>query len=296
MNMAQILVLHRTRPPIGGGGENLPQMLIVHPTDLLPTSERAFEHALKLGLAERCRLALVHAHAYDVAETPNPNSFPHVRETLTRWGLLPEGAPESAVGDALGLYVSKSEIATIDPEAGLTKLLNDEHAGMIVLGTRALEGLQRLLKGSFSEHLARDAKLPALFIPNGVDGFVDGRDGSARLRNVLIPIAEDPNASGAVAAALRLAELLGQDACFHLLHVGQRGAMPPHNLEGRPGNEIVRQGPVVDTIVEVAGEVGADLIVMATAGHKGFLGALRGSTTEGVLRRARRALLAVPAV
>jgi nucleotide-binding universal stress UspA family protein len=200
------------------------------------------------------------------------------------------------VGAQLGVYVTKSEIATFDPEAGLAKLLNDEQAGMIVLGTRALEGLQRLLKGSFSEHLARDAKLPALFIPNGAEGFVNGRDGSARLRNVLIPVADDPDASGAVAAALRLADLLGQDACFHLLHVGSPGAMPPQHIEGRPGNEIVRPGPLVDTIVEVADEVRADLIVMATAGHKGFLDALRGSTTEGVLRRARRALLAVPAV
>jgi len=124
----------------------------------------------------------------------------------------------------------------------------------------------------------------------------NGQDGSARLRNVLIPIADDPDASGAVAAALRLADLLDQDACFHLLHIGPPDAMPPHSLEGRLGNEIGRQGPLVDTIVEVADEVRADLIVMATAGHKGFLDALMGSTTEGVLRKARRALLAVPAV
>ena len=59
--------------------------------------------------------------------------------------------------------------------------------------------------------------------------------------------------------------------------------------------QLVRQGPVVDTIAQVADELEADLIVMATAGHRNFLDALRGSTTEGVVRRARRALLAVPA-
>jgi nucleotide-binding universal stress UspA family protein len=270
-------------------------MLIVHPTDFLPPSQRAFDHALKLGLAEHSRLALVHARAYDDEEMAAPGAFPRVRQTLARWALLPDGAPESAVSETLGLYVSKGELTAFDPEAGLAKLLRDDHADMLVLGTRGLEGLERLTKGSFSEHLARDAKIPALFIPNDADGFVDGRDGSVRLRNVLIPVAGEPDASAAIAAALRLVKLLGQEARFHLLHVGPPGSVLPRHLEGREANEILRQGPLVDTIVEVADEVGADLIVMATAGHKGFLDALTGSTTEGVTRRARRALLAVPA-
>jgi nucleotide-binding universal stress UspA family protein len=38
----------------------------------------------------------------------------------------------------------------------------------------------------------------------------------------------------------------------------------------------------------------ADLIVMATAGHQGALDALRGSTTERVVRQATCPVLAVP--
>ena len=38
-------------------------------------------------------------------------------------------------------------------------------------------------------------------------------------------------------------------------------------------------------ILNAAQEYGADLIVMATAGHHGFLDALRGSTTERIVRR-----------
>jgi nucleotide-binding universal stress UspA family protein len=51
----------------------------------------------------------------------------------------------------------------------------------------------------------------------------------------------------------------------------------------------------VDEIVAAADTWAADLIVMATAGHSGVLDALRGSTTERVLRRARCPVLAVPA-
>ena len=58
---------------------------------------------------------------------------------------------------------------------------------------------------------------------------------------------------------------------------------------------LQREGPIVDTIVQAASELDADLVVMATQGHAGFLDAFRGSTTEQVLRRAARAVLAVPA-
>jgi nucleotide-binding universal stress UspA family protein len=52
---------------------------------------------------------------------------------------------------------------------------------------------------------------------------------------------------------------------------------------------------VVDTILAVARERAADLIVMTTEGRSGFLDALRGSTTERVLRSGALPLLAVPA-
>jgi nucleotide-binding universal stress UspA family protein len=50
----------------------------------------------------------------------------------------------------------------------------------------------------------------------------------------------------------------------------------------------------VETILAVAGEQGADLIVMTTKGRHGFLDALRGSTTEQVLRHAWCPVLALP--
>ena len=51
----------------------------------------------------------------------------------------------------------------------------------------------------------------------------------------------------------------------------------------------------MDTILTVARERAADLIVMTTAGRHGFLDALRGSTTERVLRGGAIPLLAIPA-
>ena len=67
----------------------------------------------------------------------------------------------------------------------------------------------------------------------------------------------------------------------------------------RPGwswSRIQQHGDVVETIRAAAVETQADLIVMVTAGHEGILDALRGSTTEQVLRHAPCPVLAVPAV
>jgi hypothetical protein len=58
---------------------------------------------------------------------------------------------------------------------------------------------------------------------------------------------------------------------------------------------LTRTGDVVSTILKAADEQQADLIAMPTAGHHGFLDAVRGSTTERVLRHAPCPVLAVPA-
>ena len=57
----------------------------------------------------------------------------------------------------------------------------------------------------------------------------------------------------------------------------------------------VRYGDPVEEIIDHVTWDHIDLIAMATAGHHGFLDALRGSTTERVLRQAPCPVLAVPA-
>jgi nucleotide-binding universal stress UspA family protein len=55
------------------------------------------------------------------------------------------------------------------------------------------------------------------------------------------------------------------------------------------------QGDVLDRIVQEEREWSPDLIALTTQGHVGFLDALRGSTTERVVRGARCPVLAIPA-
>src|SRR5678815_1415001 len=74
---------------------------VLHPTDFSESSLVAFHHALKAALSTKSKLTLLH-----VASDAEWSRFPGIRETLERWGVLPEGSPKSAVGE-LGITASK---------------------------------------------------------------------------------------------------------------------------------------------------------------------------------------------
>jgi nucleotide-binding universal stress UspA family protein len=109
----------------------------------------------------------------------------------------------------------------------------------------------------------------------------------------------EPDAGAAVEFALRAAEVMSDDkVTITLLHVGEHNGMP--KLGTREGEQwtfarMHRDGDVVDAIEAAAEEVQANLIVMPTEGRHGVFDALRGSTTERVLRRVTCPVLAVPA-
>ncbi len=82
----------------------LPLDNIFHPSDFSAASEIAFAHALKLALAARATLRILHvsANVVDVEWA----DFPGIRRTLERWGVIPPGSSRSAVAK-LGLRPKK---------------------------------------------------------------------------------------------------------------------------------------------------------------------------------------------
>ena len=71
-------------------------------------------------------------------------------------------------------------------------------------------------------------------------------------------------------------------------------ALRPPDVPGWEWKTDVRQGEVIQSIIDVSKESSADLIVMTTDGRNGFLDGLRGSHSERVLRLADMPLLTVP--
>lgn len=268
---------------------------IVHPTDFSDASADAFVHALRIALTAKCGLTVLHVAT--ARDTTDWATFPHVRAVLAAWGLMSPHEPASAIAARLGVKIAKIELAPQSTLGGILRFLGEHPADLIVLSTEGREGVARWLNGSVAEKVARHAKAPTLFVPAQGRGFIDQRRGEVRLKRVLIPVDSNPKPAAAIRTIMNFAHLLaGAEAEERLLHVGRN---PPQlNHHAKPHLQVpvaIRQGNVVDAIINAAQDWQPDLIGMPTAGHNGFLDALRGSTTERVLRQAPCPLLAVPA-
>lgn len=264
---------------------------IFHPTDLATDGEVAFQHALRIALAVRGSLTVMHV-------TDGGDAFgghlPKVRRMLVAWGLLADEHDEAGLR-AMGVGVKKVVAGGADPVEACLAHLDRHPTDLVVLATHQRGG--RMVWGArpVAEPLARGARGRTLLLPAGKAGFLDPATGRLRLQRVLVPVGDDREAAASVASAVAMASSLGLEQVeFGVLHVGAAGAFPQYAAPQRPGWAWVpmrREGPLVQGILDAADALQADLIVMTTHGHDGFLDALRGSTTERVLRRSRCPLL-----
>ncbi|MBI1202741.1 MAG: universal stress protein [Rhodopseudomonas sp.] len=267
---------------------------ILHPTDFSDASAEAFVHALRIALTAQCSLTLL--HVADTADTRDWATFPHVRMALANWGLINEQEPEAAVAERLGVAIAKIELAPQSAIDGILQYLDEHPADLIVLATQGRDGTARWLQGSVAEAIARESKTATLFVPNGARGFVDPLRGEIHLKRLLIPVDRDPKPAAAVGAIMRFAHLLvGPQVEERLFHVGRDAPQLQHHAKPHlPVPVAVVSGDPVDGIINEAIDWQPDLIAMPTAGRHGFLDALRGSTTERVIRQAPCPVLAMP--
>lgn len=271
----------------------LPLDRIVHPTDFSPEGRLAFAHALAIALPGGGELQLLHADEDQGEAGTAWGRFPQVRATLTRWGLADADAVPADVADRLGLHVIKTDLESGERARAITAHLLAHPADLVVMSTGARQAPARWFNPSTAEPISRHAHLPTLLLPDGARGFVEPDTGAVRLARILV-------CDDGVLAPDNAMELVGQLACklgaaprVDVLHVGTTPSQA-RRPRGLAGESITAAGPVVETIVDEAAAREADLVVMTTNGRHGFLDALRGSTTEQVLRRCRRAVLAVP--
>lgn len=271
--------------------------VIFHPSDFSAASEVAFGHALKIAIQARAKLDIMHVETHLSPGKPYWQDFPAVRLTLNRWGILPEGVGRVEVAKA-GLRIRKALKSGADPVKTMLRHFRRLPPDLIVLATHQREGIERWLHRAVAEPLARRSGAMTLFVPSETRGFVSVKNGSVTLKKILIPVDHDPDPQTALSKALLLARgldcIVGE---IRLVHIGPRGTAPVIDTPYRTGwsyDTVVRKGDVVDEIVKAEHEWRPDLMVLATQGHLDFLDALRGSTTERVLRSVNCPVLAVP--
>jgi nucleotide-binding universal stress UspA family protein len=269
---------------------------VLHPTDFSEASELAFAHALKLTLLLGTNFTIFHSRDRD----DNANKwhlFPSVRSTLVRWGIIREGSPQSAVFDELGIKIEKVDMRGLSPMGEIFNYALSNPVDLIVLATHAHECLDWCIQGDDIEKVVRLLAKDALFVPEGVRGFVSLQDGNVSLKNILIPVDREPHPESAIKDGAALAKAFADDLQnLTLIHVGDSEKMPAFNLPEDAQfrwNHIHRNGQVVDEIIGVANELSADLIVLPTRGRHGFLDVLRGNISKQVLQSAPCPVLAV---
>ena len=271
---------------------------VLHPTDFSESSRLAFAHALRMALSGRTKMYVLHADP-DASDEPDWSMFPAVRRTLADWGLLDQGSSSRAVFEDLGVRLAKISVHDRDAVRAILRFLDEHPSDIVVLATHGREGLPRWLHGSVAEPVARAAHTNTL-IPHGAPGFVAPENGAVTLRRILVPVDRRPGPGHALNAAAQMARLLADGpVTLELLYVGDAADMPSPQIDQTAWSTVertIRSGDVVAQILAAAEQGAADLIVMATEGHQGFLDAIRGSTTERVLRQAPCPLLAVPAL
>jgi nucleotide-binding universal stress UspA family protein len=269
---------------------------ILHPTDFSDLSSAAFAHALRMAVAAKCKLYLLHVVQGDAAAA---SGFPNVQRLLAQWGLCePQDAP-SEILKKLGLAVENISLVSLkqqNPALGIVGFLDQHPCDLVVTATRGRNGFDHWLKGSISESVFRRTAIPTLFVTHGARSFVSQVSGDVRLRRVLVPVDFSPPPGPAIEAILGFGRLMaGADVTVHLVHVGS--AAPPVDV-ALPRSVLppvmLRTGDVVKSITDAAVEYDVDFVGMPTAGHHGFLDALRGSTTERLIRSAPCPVLAMP--
>lgn len=281
--------------PVDSPGHEIEFSSIFHPSDYSEGNRNAFHHALRIALAARAELRMLHANTEGKGALRG--EFPAIRPILVQWGILPEGSSRDDILET-GMRVKKVEKNVVDALDSILHYIADHEPDLAVLSTHQRTGFSRWLNQSIAEPVARESRVMTLFIPRRVVGFVSPEKGVVHLKHILIPVDRRPWPQRAVDAAASLAAKLGcEEVVFTLLHVGEAAAMPAIELPIRPGWSFERaysQGDVVERVLDTSEDLDADLIVMANSGQRGFVDAVRGTTTERVLRGSQCPVLAVP--
>ena len=264
---------------------------ILHPTDYTLASDIALAHAVKIAFSSGSTIDLLHVAEHEKDFTVS--QFPSINEILTRWKLHHIDSETPAES---GFSVNKVVTQQITPVKGILHFLDRHPTDLIILATH---GQAAWNHRSIAEPVARKSHTMTLFIRHGDDGFISFNDGGTNIKNIVLPIDSEPAPQLAIEAALLLADTLDlKHVNFELIHVGKENAIPYVTLPERLGckwTHNVRHGSVVDEIAKFSNDIDADLAILTTRGHHGFLDALRGSITERVLHTINCPVLSVPA-
>jgi nucleotide-binding universal stress UspA family protein len=282
-------------------------------------SDAAHEALLwAVGLGADLRAEVVAVHAIGLLEEIHD---PEAPEGSWREGLTALVERTWCAGLAAAHCPHRVVVRDGPPVEVLLGTAHDEDASLLVLGSRGVGTTNPALAlGSTGLRLLQAAPLPALVVPEGAAGATAG--GDLTLHHVIVGVDRSEPSLAALDLAADVAALTG--AALSVLEAFE--FLPPFPLgpaaaatargeenalettrsilesevrgireRGVATQVIVRSGAPAATLLEIAGDVDADLVVVGTRGRGDPAQPLLGSVARVVVHEVRRPTLVVPA-
>lgn len=212
------------------------------------------------------------------------------------------------LGDHPGLDVDVEVVRGPTTEALLH--LADEHAAMIVVGSRGIGGFRGLLLGSVSRQLCEHAPCPVTVVrhlpadrPVRLDTIVVGVDGSAHASRALAFAADLATRShGRIVAVHAASPEAMVDASVAPLATDGRNlpelleewCAPLHERGLKEHESVIAEGDARTALLEVVEERGADLLVVGSRGLGPVSRLLLGSVSSSIVQHSPVPVTVVP--
>jgi nucleotide-binding universal stress UspA family protein len=280
---------------------------IVVGLDGSPADEAVTDWAVAEAERTGRSVRLVHAVEPGYQLTPYDavlGEMPSLSERLRAAGRAVVAAAADRIAHSHPDLVVDQRVEWGSPAAALVGL--SQHAAWLVIGVPQRHGLERVLLGSVALAAMSHAHCPVAVVPLGrpvrsprrVVVGVDGSTGSARAARLALSTADAAGGAVTCVVAWSVEVLDGvvvtEPGSEHWAEVEARYARLVHdtvdpiaaNHPDVPVDVVVRHGSASRTVVEVAAEHEADLVVVGSRGRGGFAGLLLGSVSRGVVERA----------
>ena len=227
---------------------------------------------------------------------------------------------EAVTRDALPIFAAANVTCQAvqerdHPVSAILAVAQRERADLIVIGSRGLSGVKSFLLGNVSGGVAQHAPCSTLILrgqgtPPGTDWFArvllasDASEGAARATEAAVALAARFHSALTVLSVYQPPGLLAEAAdAFTEFYPEEHEQQVMQAVEasmkavsekcGIPAAVRQEKGHPAETILRVAGESSAALIVVGSRGHGGFAALLLGSVSQSVATHAHCPVLVV---
>lgn len=284
---------------------------ILFPTDFSSVAEDAFSHAAHLALQYDAVVHVFNVVTPQEAGTSSPMDYLPLEPTAGEGDDL-YAAPMSTVdvetpsNTKASVDVVYRQIESVSPAEAIITHAEEQDVDLVVMGTHGRHGVDRLLRGSVSEEIVREAPCPVFTVLADEEHPSPG----PYVERVVAPVDLSNQSEMVIAHARELAR--SYNAALDVLHVIENVAYPNaygvdpltpilpdvqqratealtmlvHEAEDEevPIQSVVRTGYAAQDILDYLDEVDAGLVVMATHGRTGLERFLIGSVAAKIVR------------